>query len=62
MKNRNAEAELIAQLLGGYVRPARPVRYVSRPVNVSVGIYLGKLLELVRLLRFNSLAPPKMTL
>ena len=45
--NRNNESELIDHILRGYQRQARPLRDPAKPVNVSIGFTLGKLLDLV---------------
>ena len=46
--NRNNESELIEHILRGYNRQARPIRDLSKPVNVSISFNIGKLLDLVR--------------
>ena len=45
--NRNYESELIDYLLTGYHREARPVKDISKPVNVTIDLHIGKLIELV---------------
>ena len=46
--NRNHETDLVEYLLTGYNRQARPVEDVSKPVNVTIGLNMGKLIDLVR--------------
>ena len=45
--NRNNESDLIDYLLRRYNRQARPIRDLSKPVNVSIGLNIGKMLEMV---------------
>ena len=45
--NRNYESELVDYLLAGYNRQARPVKDISKPVNVTIGLNMGKLIDLV---------------
>ena len=50
--NRNYESELIDYLLTGYNREARPVKDISKPVNVTIGLHMGKMIDLVSRLRY----------
>ena len=43
----NYENKLLEDLLKGYNRNARPIIDVLRPIDVSIGFYLTKILGLV---------------
>ena len=47
MKLWKYESELVDYLLTGYNRQARPVKDISKPMNVTIGLFMGKFIELV---------------
>ncbi len=44
----NYENKLLEDLMKGYNRNARPITNVLKPIDVSIGFYLTKILGLVR--------------